>query len=208
MKELIFKKKLFETKKFLLDDRDENDSYTFTLFVCILHELCSQLKLFIKEKALKSPNIINDPYDDYNELELENGESGRIMEYYISQDINKIKFLKFSFSLKKDLYNHNLWTDENFEKLNLIIENLMKINDSKDYLSYEIDFFTNKKIRENKESKDDEDDKEISDWEYSSQGRSNDEDFFQNKPDNKTKNIEIEFENNSDIEDVKPIVKY
>jgi hypothetical protein len=206
--ETLFKIDFLEAKKILIDEPDENDNYTITLFLCLLHELCSHLKLLIKEKTIKSPNIINDPYDNYNELELERAESGRTMEYYISNDINKIKFLKFSFSPKKDLYNHNLWTDENFEKLNLIIENLMKINDSKDYLSYEIDFFPSKKIRENKESKDDEDDKEISDWEYSSQGRSNDEDVFQNKPDNKTKNIEIEFENNSDIEDVKPIVKY
>ena len=206
--ETLFKIDFLEAKKILIDEPDENDNYTITLFLCLLHELCSHLKLLIKEKTIKSPNIINDPYDNYNDLELERAESGRTMEYYISNDINKIKFLKFSFSPKKDLYNHNLWTDENFEKLNLVIENLMKINDSKDYLSYEIDFFPSKKIRENKESKDDEDDKEISDWEYSSQGRSNDEDVFQNKPDNKTKNIEIEFENNSDIEDVKPIVKY
>ena len=206
MKELIFKKKLFETKKFLLDDRDENDSYTFTLFVCILHELCSQLKLFIKEKALKSPNIINDPYDDYNELELENGESGRIMEYYISQDINKIKFLKFSFSLKKDLYNHNLWTDENFEKLNMIIDNLMS-NISNDYLNYEISCFPTKKIKDNKEIKGSKkEDENENDWEYSSE----DEEFLQNKPDIKNSNCKIyeEYKYYSDFEDVKPIVKY
>ena len=200
MKELIFKKKLFETKKFLLDDRDENDSYTFTLFVCLLHELCSQLKLFIKEKSLKSPNIINDPYDDYNELELENGESGRIMEYYFSQDINKIKFLKFSFSLKKDLYNHNLWTDENFDKLNLIIENLIEDYNSQEYLSNEIDYFPNKKIENDFQN----------DLENSSPEVSEDEKFNKKKKSikNKTFKKDLDFEDFLEFIDVKPLVKY
>ena len=60
--------------------------------MCLLHEVCSHLKLLKKEKTLKSKKIIKDPYDDYNELVLENAESGRVVEYYISKDINKIKF--------------------------------------------------------------------------------------------------------------------
>ena len=110
----LFKKDISETKELLIDTIDEDNNYTMTLFMCLLHEVCSHLKLLIMEKALKSPNIINDPYDDYNELELENAESGGVMEYYISKDINKIKFLKFSFSPKKDLCNSSLWTGENF----------------------------------------------------------------------------------------------
>ena len=46
------------------------------------------------------------------------------------------------------------------------------------------------------------------DWEYSSQGISSDEEFFNNNTNIKNKNIEIESEINSDIEDIKPIVKY
>ena len=203
--ETLFKVELSEAKTILIDNPDENDNYTITIFLCLLQELCSLLKLLKKEKIIKSPNIINDPYDNYKELELERVEIGRTLEYYISNDINKIKFLKFSFSSKKDLYNHNLWIDENFEKLNLMIESLMKKNNSKEYLDYEIDYFPEKKIGENKESKDN---KEMIDWEYSSQGISSDEEFFNNNTNIKNKNIEIESEINSDIEDIKPIVKY
>ena len=138
--ETLFKKKLSETKKFLIDEADINDIYSIAIFICFLHEICSHLKLLIKDKEINSPNIINDQYDNYNELSLEVAKSGRIMEYYICKDINKIKFLKFSFGPKKDLYNPNLWTDENLEKLNLLIENLMKKNTQTigDYLKYEI----------------------------------------------------------------------
>ena len=70
------------------------------------------MKLIIKEKTIKLSNTINDPYDYYDELELDMAES---------KDIKKNKILKFLFSLKKSLYNYKLWTDENFEKLNLKI---------------------------------------------------------------------------------------
>ena len=202
----LFKKELFETKKLLIDDADENDNYTMTLFLSLLHELYSHLKLLIKEKTLKSPNIINDPYNDYNELELESAESGRVMEYYISQDINKIKFLKFSFSPKKDLYNPSLWTNENFEKLNIIIENLMNNNIPKDYLEYKIGSFPKKGTKDNKEIKDNENE---FDWEYSSPMLSEDEEYLQNMPDIKKNNYEVnEKFNYFEFEDIKPIVKY
>ena len=47
--------------------------------------------------TIKSINIINKSYDNdyYNEIILELAEKGEIMDYYICNDINKIKFLKF-----------------------------------------------------------------------------------------------------------------
>ena len=126
----LFKKDISKTNKFLIEDPDNEDRYSICIFLCLLHVICSHLKLSITDKIIKSPNIINDPHNNYNELKLENGESGRTMEYYISKDINRIKFLKFSFSPKKVLYNPILWTEENFENLNKIIENLME-NQSK-----------------------------------------------------------------------------
>ena len=205
----LFKKDISETKELLIDTIDEDNNYTMTLFMCLLHEVCSHLKLLIKEKTLKSPNIINDPYDDYNELELENAESGRVMEYYISKDINKIKFLKFSFSPKKDLCNSSLWTGENFENLNIKIENLMKNPKiSKDYLKYEIHSFPKKKIKDNKNAQENEGKNEI-DWEYSSHMESEDEEFLRNKSDIKNDNSEEnEKFNHFDFLDIKPIVKY
>ena len=92
----LFKNKLTETKKYLIESEDKDDKYTITIFLCLLHEICSHIKLVIKDKKLSSPNIIHDPYNQYNELRLERSESGRTLEYYINKYINKIKFLKFS----------------------------------------------------------------------------------------------------------------
>ena len=199
----LFKEDISEAKKLLIDMPDENNNYTMTIFMCLLKEVCSHLKLLVNNKKLKLPNIINDPYDNYNELELENEEGESLIEYYISKDINKIKFLKFSFRSKKDLYNPSLWTDENFEKLNIIIENLME-NYTRDYLKYEIHSFPNKKMADNKKDKDSE-----NDWEYSSQMASEDEEFFKNNLDNKN-NIFEENEgiNYFEFQDIKPLVKY
>ena len=209
----LFKKELSETKRILIDEPDVNDFFSITIFLCLLHELCSHLKLLIKEKTIKSPNIINDPYANYNKLKLKKAESGRIMEYYISKDINKIKFLKFSFSPKKDLYNHDLWTNENFENLNLVIEKLIKNSNSEEYLKYEIDYFPSKNNEEieNDNSSDNASDNENEiDWEYSSPRKSKDEKFYKNKTDIKENSFEIdnEYENYPDREDIEPIVKY
>ena len=209
--ETLFKKNLSEAKRCLIDEPDKNDNYSITVFICLLSEICSHLKLMVKDKEIKSPNIISDPYDDYSELSLKMEESGRTIEYYLSQDIDKIKFLKFSFSPKKDLYNPNLWTDENFEKLNLIIENLMENNNTDEYLDYEIAFFpkkTNKKNEEIKETEN-ENNSEI-DWEFSSPQLSEDEQYFKNNPDIKNNNYKKSngLENSFEYEDVKPIIKY
>jgi len=133
------------------------------------------------------------------------------MEYYICKDINKIKFLKFSFSPKKDLYNPYLWTDENFEKLNLLIEILMKKNNKTvgDYLKYEIAFFPKKRSKENEEIEDYGNDSEI-DWEFSSPQKSEDEEIFKNKPDIKNYDSKIndELESSFEYQEIKPIIKY
>ena len=207
----LFKEDISEAKKLLIDMPDENNNYTMTIFMCLLKEVCSHLKLLIHDKALKLPNIINDPYDNYKELELESAERGRVMEYYISKDINKIKFLKFSFSPKKDLYNSSLWTGENFENLNIKIENLMKNPKiPKDYLKYEIHSFPNKKIKDNTNAQEKEGKNEI-DWEYSShmESEEEEEEFLRNKSDIKNDNFEEnEKFNHFDFLDIKPIVKY
>ena len=206
--ETLFNKKMDDAKKILIDEPDKNDQYTITIFICLLHELCSHLKLLIRDKTIKSPNIINDPYDNYQETELEIGESGRTMEYYINNDINKIKFLKFSFSSKTDLCNHYLWTDENFESLNNIVEKLMDKCKSNEYLDYDMGHFIMKKVESNKEIEE-EKSSEI-DWDFSSPANSDYEEDLKNKSDfqnNKFQNSK-KFEIDSDEEDDKPIVKY
>ena len=208
----LFKKELSETKKLLIESDDIDDKYTITIFLCLLHEICSHLKLDLKDKTINSPNVIHDPYNKYNELRLERSESGRTLEYYISKDINKIKFLKFSFSPKSKLNNYKLWIDKDFSQINLIIDDLI-INSSNDYyLQYSLSYFPtnieNEKNYKNNVSEDNEENENS--WEISSPEISEGEENIKgNKKNNKEKyNDADEFGEPDDIEDIKPIVKY
>lgn len=166
----IFKKELSETRKFLIESDDIDDKYTITIFLCLLHEICSHLKLVLKDKKINSPNVIHVPYNKYDELRLERTESERTLEYYISKDINKIKFLKFSFSPKSNLNNYKLWIDKDFSQINLIIDDLI-INSSNDYyLQYALSYFpTNVENEKNDKNNENEDNEENENsWEFSS----------------------------------------
>ena len=211
----LLKKELSEAKKILIESEDKEDKYTIAIFLCLLHEICSHIKLVLKDKKITSPNIIHDPYNKYNDLRLERSESGRTLEYYISKDINKIKFLKFSFSPKSKLNDYKLWIDKDFSKINLIIDDLIINNSDRDYLQYALSYFP---IRaENEKNNENEDNEEIeekeeneSSWEFSSPAiTEGEEDIKENKLDNKEKfNDDEEFGERDFFEDIKPIVKY
>jgi hypothetical protein len=62
------------------------------IFLILLHEICSHSKLAARSLKIQSPNIFNNPHNNYKELKMNNAESGRILEFYISKDINQIKF--------------------------------------------------------------------------------------------------------------------
>ena len=118
---------------------------------------------------------------------MENPESGRILEFYISKNIEKIKFLKFSFTPKSQLLDEKLWVDENFEKLNEVIDELMKDSKS-DYLKYDMAYFPN-----DKECKNEDEDDIILDNENFSEN--------EDKPDLKLAKNSKEKEKSSDIKE-------
>ena len=118
---------------------------------------------------------------------MENPESGRILEFYISKNVEKIKFLKFSFTPKSQLLDEKLWVDENFEKLNEVIDELMKDSQS-DYLKYEMAYFPN-----DKECKNEDEDNIILDNENSSEN--------EDKPELKLAKNSKEKEKSSDIKE-------
>ena len=112
-----------------------------SIYEILLHEICSKCKLELKNFAIESPNIINDPYNNYEELNLKEIEMGRVMEYYINKDIIKIKFLKFDFSSKSKLLKKELWINKNFDELDKNIDELIKDNNDPSFEENEIGFF-------------------------------------------------------------------
>ena len=138
-KELLGKS-LPETRKILVEEKDSDDKYSLPIYLLLLREICSHSKLLQKKNKDVSPDLINYTHNKYNEIMLRVGEGGRIMEFYINNDIKKIKFLKFSFTPKKELLDKELWIGQNFDELNRKIEELM-IRENDDYLQYDIFYF-------------------------------------------------------------------
>ena len=87
----------------------------------------------------------------------------------------------------------------------------MDKNDTEEYLDYEIAFFPKKTNNQNKENEDDKNENNIEiDWEFSSLEESEDEQYFNNKPDMKNIyfNQNDKLKNSFEYEDEKPIIKY
>ena len=139
--ETLFKMEIDTAKKILIEDEDKYDKYVMSIYKVLLHEICSHCKLELRNFTIESPNIINDPYNNYEELKLKRGEMGRVMEYYINKDIKKIKFLKFDFSSKSKLLKKELWVNKNFDELDKNIDELIKDNNDLSFEENEIGFF-------------------------------------------------------------------
>ena len=138
--EALFQDKLNDFKKILSEEADKDNKYVITIFLILLRKICSHLKLGGRGLKISSPNIFHNPHNGYYEKEMKNSEIEKILDFYISQDIDKIKFLQFSFTPKSKLLDENLWIDENFEKLNKLMEELIK-NTNYEHLKYEIPYF-------------------------------------------------------------------
>ena len=90
----------------------------------------------------ESPNYFYNPHEDYGiTFHDYHGESGRVFEFYISPNIDKIRFLKYSLSPLQELKNVNLWVKENLEELNKIIDKQMKLFDMDTIKDQEIHAF-------------------------------------------------------------------
>ena len=148
--EALFQDKLKDIKKMLSEEADKDNKYVITIFLILLREISSHLKLGGRGLIISSPNIFLNPHNGYYEKEMKNTEIRKIFDFYINQDIDKIKFLQFSFTPKSQLLEENLWIDENFEKLNKVIEELVK-NTNFEFLKYEMPYF----LRDNEDIKED-----------------------------------------------------
>ena len=139
--ETLFKMDIYTSKKRLIEEPDKDDKYVMSIYNILLHEICSHCKLELRNFTIESPNVINDPYNYYEELNLKKAEMGRVMEYYINKDIKKIKFLKFDFSSKTNLLKKELWINKTFDELDKNIDKLIKDSNDLSFEENEIGFF-------------------------------------------------------------------
>ena len=127
----VYEKELFKHVKENLNkcmlEEDKEYKYSIPLIMLFFHECFGHGKLRIRFEGSESPNYLYNPYDNY-ELSYhdENGESGRLIEFYISSDMDTIRFLKYSMTPLPELSNVDLWVKPNLNELRKIISEKMK----------------------------------------------------------------------------------
>ena len=108
----------------------------------LMHECFGHAKIRLRAEGSETSNYFYDPHNDY-ELSYhdENGESGRLIEYYICPSEDAIRFLKYSLIPLNELMNVNLWVGENMKTLNNIIFEKMKDFDFDEIKNQTISYF-------------------------------------------------------------------
>ena len=130
----IYEGNLFKIGKDLSDfnimnHKDEQVKYTIPIIMHFLHECFCCFKNRQRISEIDSPSYFYNPYDDYKLIfHSDKGECGRLFEFYISPNIEVIKFLKYSYASMPELLNTEYWTSPNREKLWNYINQKMEEN--------------------------------------------------------------------------------
>ena len=127
---------------------DEPDHYIVPISMEILHEILGHAKLRLNKDLEKSPLVLRDSKYDFKvqklmkkvkldfgeEILVNQGESGRVLELYISENKNAIRKLKER-TRNTEINDTKYWTGKNFNALhkllNLDNENKNNINFNK-----------------------------------------------------------------------------
>ena len=93
--------------------------YSIPIIMVLFHDCFCHGKIRLSSEGSESPNYFYNPYDNYEiYYHDENGESGRLFEFYISRNKDDIRFLKYSLEPLPELLDADLWTGKNLDKLN------------------------------------------------------------------------------------------
>ena len=138
----VFDFSLDEGNKVLISGKDLNGKYTIPIFILLMHELFGHANhaYTVKTKFGKDhfPTKISFKKNEkFNNYFIESGwESGRMVEFYISQFEEVILYLKFSGDYFPELLTYDKWIGPDFDELNkLIIKKIILSNfNSKNYV--------------------------------------------------------------------------
>ena len=150
----VYEKEIFKNiedlDRILVIEEDTNYRYSIPLIMLLMHECFGHAKIRLRAEGSETSNYFYDPHNDY-ELSYhdENGESGRLIEYYICPSEDAIRFLKYSLIPLNELMNVNLWVGENMKTLNNIIFEKMKDFDFDEIKNQTISYFPKGGKRDN-----------------------------------------------------------
>jgi len=117
---------------------EDGDKYIIPITIEILHEMLSHGKVRIIEKSEMSPRFFRDSKDNfeyksiYKMCEIGNGEmenipipeSGRVLEYFISENASIINILKTPLKENNIFINYKYWISEDFSYIVNTIKNI------------------------------------------------------------------------------------
>ena len=123
----LFEKSQEELDSILTNKEDNECEYTISLIMLLLHELFGHVKHRLdRNSSISSCNYYN-PYDNYKLCyHCFLGETGRLLEFYISPNEDIIKYLKFGIFPNKELYSPKLWASKDLNNLRNIVINKIK----------------------------------------------------------------------------------
>lgn len=125
--------------KYLINEKDIDCKYSFPIIMVLIHDCFCQGKIIISREGNKSPNYFYNPHNDYElSYHTEEGENGRLFEFYISKDKDFIRFLKYSLQPLSELLEVDLWAGKNLDELKQIVVKKME--------NFDMDQIKNKKI--------------------------------------------------------------
>ena len=133
---------LDEGNKILISGKDLTGKYTIPIFILLMHELFGHANhaYTVKTKLSKEHFPIKISFKKNGKINnyfIESGwESGRMVEFYISQFEEVILYLKFSGDYFPELLTYDKWIGPDFDELNkLIIKKIILSNfNSKNYI--------------------------------------------------------------------------
>ena len=105
----------------LIEKVDTDCKYTMPLIMLFMHELFGHAKHRLDVWS-QSPTHYYNPHNNYKLcFHCLSGESGRLFEFYISPEINIIKYLKFSLCNNEDLLSVKYWVANNLTELRKLV---------------------------------------------------------------------------------------
>jgi hypothetical protein len=124
----------------LLNNIDNNNEYVIPILMNMLHELYGHGKNMIRSSIVSSPVYINSinrfTFGEIKKNDIKsplqtyyidiNGESGRVLDFFISEKKKILLALKFSYLSFNELMSYKLWVRENFDELNKRVEEKTK----------------------------------------------------------------------------------
>ena len=146
---LINEKEMFGKSIETLDEiyLEESNSFVIPIAMEVLHEMLAHGKVRLNDKSIRSPIVYKDKKYNFESKSIKKtinnkdypiGDSGKVLEYYISGKSEIIKQLKKPNKKNEILIDSSYWIGENFEKLEEIVtQNKYENNENLDEIEEE-----------------------------------------------------------------------